>query len=477
MTTNLLDPKMPSGWVELLSGRNAIYSLALSGGVALHAVNIYIVTTVMPSVVIDIGGLDYYAWSTTLFVVASILGSALSVRLLRKTGSRGAYAAAAVLFAVGTAICSVAPSMPVLLAGRVVQGLGGGFLYALAYSVIREVFPQSLWSRAIGLISAMWGVSTLVGPAVGGAFAELGAWRAAFWSLIPMIGMFGLLAWFVLPGRRTGNIGGSSALPSRQLILLCGAVLSVSAGSTSTSLSFNITGLLVAGIFIGLLFRVERTADVRLLPTDALGACSPLGALYASVAFLVISMQPDVFVPYFLQVLHSQSPLTAGYLAALMAMGWTAASMISSGAAQKTASRLLVIGPLAVLAGLLVLCVTLPWHSGGQLMVLAPISLGLVLVGFGIGLAWPHLVTRVFSNAPTSERDLAAGGVTTVQLSATALGVAIAGMVANLGGLTDPGGVAGASSAATALFLSFALAPLIALFVVRRVLRQAALAI
>lgn len=85
-------------WGDLLSGKNLAGSIALAGGVALHAINIYIATTVLPSVVKDIGGLDLYAWNTTLFVVASILGSALTAKLLATAGSRGAYAIAAVLF-------------------------------------------------------------------------------------------------------------------------------------------------------------------------------------------------------------------------------------------------------------------------------------------------------------------------------------------------------------------------------------------
>jgi MFS family permease len=207
------------GWGDLLSGKNAIYALALAGGVTLHAVNIYIVTTVLPSVVKDIGGLNYFAWSTTLFVIASILGSALSSRLLRRAGPRGAYGIAALLFAVGTLICAIAPSMPILLVGRFVQGFGGGFLYALAYSVIRVVFPEALWSRAIGLISAMWGISTLIGPAVGGIFAEFDAWRAAFWSLVPLIGIFGAMAFATLPKHSSGNTQ-ASPLPIMQLVLL-----------------------------------------------------------------------------------------------------------------------------------------------------------------------------------------------------------------------------------------------------------------
>jgi MFS family permease len=150
----------------------------------LHALNIYIVTTILPSVVGDIGGLGFYAWSMTLFVVASILGAAVASRLLDRVGAGRAYLTATLVFAAGTLICAAAPAFPVLLAGRFVQGVGGGLLYALAYSIIRLVYPEALWPRAIGLISVMWGVSTLVGPAVGGVFAELGAWRAAFWSLV-----------------------------------------------------------------------------------------------------------------------------------------------------------------------------------------------------------------------------------------------------------------------------------------------------
>lgn len=115
------------GWAALLSGRNGVRSLALAGGVVLHAINVYIATTILPSVVRDIGGLDYYAWNTTLFVAASILGSALAAKLLATAGPRSAYVIATLVFTIGTLLCAVAPSMPVMLGGRLVQGLGGGF--------------------------------------------------------------------------------------------------------------------------------------------------------------------------------------------------------------------------------------------------------------------------------------------------------------------------------------------------------------
>ena len=98
-----------AGWGGLLRGQNALRSLALAGGVALHAVNVYVTITILPSVVADIGGLDYYAWNTSLFILASIMGSALSPRVLASLGPRGGYRFATVVFAAGAVICAIAP--------------------------------------------------------------------------------------------------------------------------------------------------------------------------------------------------------------------------------------------------------------------------------------------------------------------------------------------------------------------------------
>jgi MFS family permease len=454
------------GWAALLSGRNAVYSIILAGGVTLHALNIYIVTTIMPSVVGDIGGLKYYAWNTTLFVVASILGAALSSRLLDRVGPGRAYASATALFVAGALICAAAPAFPVLLAGRFVQGLGGGLLYALAYAVVRLVYRETLWSRAIGLISAMWGVSTLIGPAVGGVFAELSIWRAAFWSLVPLSVIFGTIAIAVLPrGSREG--ADPSPLPLPQLALLSASVIAVSAGSVSTNPLWNGAGLVVAGLMAALLVRAELGACTRLLPKGALDTGGRLVALYATIALLVTGMQTDIFVPYFLQVLHGQSPLTAGYLAALMALGWTLGSMLSAGRSGEAGIRAIRTGPVFVLGGLMVLLFFVP-VPGGVGLRLMPICAGLLLVGLGIGVAWPHLVMNVFKETPVSEQGLAAGSITTVQLYATAFSAAAAGMVANLGGLSDPGGAEGVSSAALLLFGAFLVAPTLGLVSVGR---------
>src|SRR5690554_2401638 len=175
-----------ASWAALLRGRNGARSLAPAGGTALHATNVYLVTTIMPSEVEDIGGIAYYAMNTTVFIMASIIGAALAGRLADQFGGKRVYLSALALFSLASVICATAPSMLTLIAGRAIQGLGGGVLVSMAYVLIRQVFPEHLWTRAMGLISAMWGIATLSGPAIGGVFAEYSAWRYAFWSLLPI---------------------------------------------------------------------------------------------------------------------------------------------------------------------------------------------------------------------------------------------------------------------------------------------------
>jgi len=157
------------------------------------------------------------------------------------------------------------------------------------------------------------------------------------------------------------------------------------------------------------------------LPRNSLKAGSALLALYISMALLVVGMTSEVFVPLFLQVLHQQTPLLAGYIAALMAAGWTLGAIFSSGLGPRGAARAIAIGPFLVVAGLLLACLFMPATATPALS-LGAVCLAMLLVGVGIGLAWPHLLSRVLEQAPQDQKELAGASITTVQLVATALG-------------------------------------------------------
>lgn len=468
-------PPATASWGSLFRGRNGLLALALTGGVALHAINVHIVTTVLPSVVQDIGGLDWYAWNTTLFVVASIVGAALSVRLLAVAGPRGACIAALTVFALGSAACASAPSMPWMLAGRSVQGLGGGVLAALSYALISVVFAPALWPRAVALVSGMWGIATLCGPAVGGLFAQAGHWRWAFWMLLPVALLQALLVAVQLrpaPDAKPST-GPQPLIPGLQILLLATSVLAVAAGSLSAQLLWQGAGV-VAGLALGAAaVLVDRRARVRLLPAGATAWGSPLGAVYASVALLLVGTTTEIYIPYFLQTLHGYTPLAAGYLTAAMAAGWSGGSLLSSGREGEGAARLLRAGPVLGTVSLLVLALLVPANLGlapGLHMLLC--GLALAGTGAGVGIGWPHLLIRVLTLAPQGEGGTASAAITTVQLYGMAIGAAIAGLVANAAGLIQPGGVDGAQSAAVWLFVSFALAPLLAALLARRITRR-----
>lgn len=447
------------GWGALFSGASRPISIIIAVGIALHSANVYVASAVMPSVAVDVGGLSLYAWATTVFVFAAVLGSTATATVLGRSGTRGAYRLAILTVGAGTILCALAPSMPVLLVGRFVQGLGGGLLFGLAYSLVRLVLPQRLWAHAMSLISAMWGVGTFCGPALGGTFAQIEQWRLAFWIIVPITLFFAVWGGARLP-RDAGRQDSRPAVPIASVGLLGASVLTLSAASVSTQPAVNALGIGGAGVLFVLWLRHERHTSNRLLPS-ATFTDGRLRWLYASMALLMIAATPEVFISYFAQQLQDLGPLAAGYLGTAIAVGWTTASLLL-GSAERHRRLLLHVAPTVSAAGLVLLVVVGPMNAGSAL-VISGIAAGFVLLGWGIGTAWPHLVTAVLSTVPEAESELAGASVTTVQLTAAAAGAAIGGAVTNLAGFADPGGVVGAHDAARWLYLAMLAAPLLAL--------------
>ncbi|WP_397474686.1 MFS transporter [Pusillimonas sp.] len=458
-----------ASWSELLSGRNGLRSLALAGGIALHAVNVYMVATILPSVVRDIGGLPFYAWNMTLFVLASILGSALSPTALDKLGPRHAFLAAIAVFSAGTAACALAPSMGWMLAGRTLQGLGGGMLLGLSYSSTRIVFEERLWPKAMALLSSMWGVATLAGPAIGGIFAEAGLWRWAFGAVLPVALFLAILVQTQIRAKAP-DAKPAGRIPMAQIALLIVSVLVVSVASLSANLGWNVLGIVVA-LLVGIgVPRLDAAGATRLLPDGAYDL-NRLGGVYACVALIGIAITVEMFVPYFLQVLHGHTPLMAGYLSALMSAGWTLGAVMSTSRSANTADIYTRLGPIVTAVSLAGLGLMLPWEVLWDETLRWLLTVPLLGVGLGIGMCWPHLLTYVFKVAPAGQENMASSAIITVQLYAMALGAAVAGAIINAAGFTDPGGLQGTAQAALALLLAVALAPAFTAVLIIRVVR------
>src|SRR5690606_7592517 len=177
---------------------------------------------------------------------------------------------------------------------------------------------------------------------------------------------------------------------------------------------------------------IERRAEARLLPAGTISLSSPLARVYLIMLMLLVTVCSDIYIPYFLQVLHGVSPLVSGYLVALLALGWTVAAFATAGLKGRRANRVIVAGALMEALATALLVVTLARHNPASgLVLLAVATLFIFLMGFGIGMGWAHLVTHVLHLAPAGETDKASAAITTMQALGAAFGAALAGIIVN----------------------------------------------
>ena len=152
----------------------------LAGGVLLYATNEFLTISLLPSAVADIGGQRFYAWVTTVYLVASVVAATTVHRCTDAVGSTAGVSVGLTVFGTGSlAVRQRRPWRSCSPAARY-RGWRAACWPGLGYAVINTALPQSLWTKASALVSAMWGVGTLLGPGAGGLFAQFGSWRWAF---------------------------------------------------------------------------------------------------------------------------------------------------------------------------------------------------------------------------------------------------------------------------------------------------------
>jgi MFS family permease len=419
-------------WSDLLSGRHLAIVSVMASGILLYAMNLYFTAALMPSIIADIGGQQYYAWVTTAFVISAIVASLFVSRVLDGKGPASAYLIAFVTFALGAAGNAVSPTMEILIAGRVVQGLGGGLLAGLGYAVIRTALPERHWARATGVVSAMWGVGTLFGPALGGTFAELGLWRWSYAALAVISLLFALLGQRSFAGMAGSGL--RTQVPVASLIPLVAATVAV---SLSAVLPIGWPTLATVGIGIVLLWlfvTVERRSDNTILPKITYRRGNALKWVYLTVAALSAGVMVETFIPLFGQQLAGLNALAAGILGAVLSLAWVVAQLfvvsVSSASARRRAIR---IGPLLLTAGLIAYGLLQVQHA--ELPLVGIWAAVLALSGVGIGLAWPLLgVAAMSSTSDPAEGGKAAAAITTTQLIAFSITSALAGTLMAAGG-------------------------------------------
>jgi MFS family permease len=417
-------------WRTLLGRPYLRTSTLLASGVALYTTNEFLTSSLLPSIVADIGGERLYAWATSLYLVGSLVAATTVYAVLVRVGARSAYLLGFAVFELGSLVCAAAPGMEVLLAGRTLQGMAGGLLSGLGYAVINATLPRSLWTRASALVSVMWGVATLVGPAVGGLFAQFGAWRWAFGAVALLTAAMALLVPVALTARRVDHSGAAPALkiPVWSLLLLGAAALAVSVAEVPHN-GIATAGLLAVSVLLVAVFVVvDRRMSAAVLPPSVFGS-GPLKWIYLTMALLQIAMMVVLYVPLFGQRLAHLNPVAAGLLGATLAAGWTVSEIVSASLNNpRVVARVVTAAPLVMVVGLALGAITL--RDNAPFGIVALWALALLIMGMGVGAAWPHLAAWAMECVDhASEGGAAAAAITTVCLISGAFGAGLAGVV------------------------------------------------
>jgi MFS family permease len=419
-------------WRELLGGRYLGTSVVLAGGVALYATNEFLTISLLPNTVAAIGGSRLYAWVTTLYLVGSVVAATMVNPMLVRVGARSSYLMGLAVFGVASLACGAAPNMEILIAARALQGVAGGLLAGLGYAVINAALPRSLWTRAAALVSAMWGVATVVGPATGGLFAQFGLWRWAFVAMAILTGLMALLVPIALPAGRVdpGAETPGMGVPVWSLVLIGAAALAVSVAQIPHNFVATVGLLAGAVVLVGLFLIVDWRMHAAVLPPSVFGP-GPLKWIYLTMGVLMLGAMVDTYVPLFGQRLAHLTPVAAGFLGAALAVGWTVSEIVSASLEnQRAIGRVIAAAPVVVACGLALGALTQRDNASSGIVALW--ALALLVAGIGIGMAWPHLSVRAMDSVnDPAEGVAAAAAINTVQLISAAFGAGLAGVVVN----------------------------------------------
>ncbi|OCP19031.1 MULTISPECIES: MFS transporter [unclassified Ensifer] len=434
-------------WGELLQPNHLAATATLCLGVALFAFNEFFISTALPTAVADFGGAALLSWAFTLYLVFAIVGGALAANVKARFGARNTLIAAALVFVAGTAIATLATSMPQVLVGRLFQGLGEGVIAAVCYALIPELFPPRLVPKVFGAEAIVWASAAFAGPLISGFLTEYWSWRAAFFVNIPAAAIFVALVVAIVP-RQTRSSQAVQPIPLLRLSAFGLGILLISV-SNMVQNGFAMAALLVTAIAILVnTIHIDRRSKHSILPLGAFAVRRPLGTgLWIILLMPLAQASGSVYLVYGLQHLWNFGPTAAGFSSALMAMSWSlTAILVASLRSHDLRVRLIWVGPLLLCLGLVGL--TLAIATGEFRLVFV----GQIAIGAGFGVCWGTLSQLLMDVSPTAERDKTSTLLPTLQSAGYAIGAAVFGLTANMRGFDEDARVVVMRDALLAVF-------------------------
>ncbi|MEB3371624.1 MDR family MFS transporter [Saccharopolyspora mangrovi] len=452
-------PASSSG-VGLRSERGPIL-LALMLSTALVALDATIIATASSTIARDLGSFAQVPWLFSAYLLAQAVSTPLFGRLADLLGRKRLMLAGVGFFLVGSVLCGAAWSMPALIVGRVLQGLGAGAVMPVSLTIAADIYTLQERAKTQGYLASVWAISSVVGPTLGGVFSQFLSWRWIFWINLPLC--FAAGAMLLLKYHESAREGDREPIDYLGAALLTGGstlvLLGLLDGGTSWAwmsvpsvLIFVVAVLLLAAFAAHALRTSHPILNLRLLRRRVVGVPTAVSLL---VGVIVLGL--STYVPIYAQGVLGLGPLIAGFALAAMTVGWPLAATNAGRVYLALGFRYTaMIGSSFVLVG-----TALTLLLGERSSVFA-VGAFTFVVGIGMGLtAVPTLIASQ-SSAAFSER----GAVTGVNMFArslgSAVGVAVCGAIVNALTTVSPDGTPAGPGLMSALHIVFGLLVLIA---------------
>jgi EmrB/QacA subfamily drug resistance transporter len=407
--------------------RTIVITVGVMLSLFMAAVESTVVATAMPTIVSELGGLAFYSWVFTAYMLTSTTTVPIYGKLSDILGRKPVFMVAMTLFLIGSALCGQAQNMGELIAFRALQGLGAGGLMPLAFIMIGDMFSFEQRARMQGLFSGVWGVASIIGPLLGGFLVDNVSWRWVFYvNLVPGVVATALI-WFGWRDPERATRGARLPIDYSGTIVLSAAVVALLLGLNDLQSPVGI-GLLGAAavLFVALLWIERRAADPVLpLPLfkDRLFAVATTQGLLAGWALFGSTS----FVPLFVQAVLGTSATVAGSALTPQMLGWVGASIIGSRLLLRYGYRTIaVIGMGVLVVGVFLMTRVSPNAT------LPSVMFNLALMGIGMGLSIPAFMIAVQSSV---ERKMMGTATATLQFSRSiggTLGVSVMGVILSM---------------------------------------------
>ncbi|MGY4964000.1 DHA2 family efflux MFS transporter permease subunit [Streptomyces sp. 900105245] len=401
---------------------------ALLLGLLLAALDQTIVSTALPTIVSDLGGLEHLSWVVTAYLLASTAATPLWGKLGDQYGRKRLFQTAVVIFLIGSALCGMAQDMPQLIAFRALQGLGGGGLMVLSMAIVGDLVPPRERGRYQGLFGAVFGATSVLGPLLGGLLTEHLSWRWVFYVNLPVgiVALVVIAAALHIPRRTAHHVIDYLGTFLIAAVATCLVLVASLGGTTWAWGSAQIIGLCVLGVLLAVAFvAVERRAAEPVLPLKLFGIRT--FSLAAVISFIVgfAMFGAMTYLPTFLQVVHGISPTLSGVHMLPMVVGLLLSSTVSGQIVSRTGRwKVFPLTGTAVTAIGLLLLHRLDEHSSTTEM-----SVYFFVFGLGLGLVMQVLVLIVQNAVSYEDLGVATSGATFFRSIGASFGVAIFGTV------------------------------------------------